>query len=181
MLRTCAYIIPGCAILGPLLHVLHADQVHRAIRVASLKLCSTCQLLMWSGCWTSSVSCDTACRCYQNQNATLPQQIQWRLQCSCLYSPEIWCPRLLQGTGAANAAKDIDGCYGMDSVRTGYKKYWLEVIFRFLQTHNFCKVSKITEPQGWKFLAVDKWVKPNHNLKLLCGTQRKEFCTNMQL
>jgi hypothetical protein len=63
----------------------------------------------------------------------------------------------------------------------GYEKYWLEVILWFLQTHNFCLVSTITELQGWKFLAADKWVKPNYNLKLLCGAQHKEFCTNMQL
>jgi len=34
-------------------------------------------------------------------------------------STEVWNPRLFQGTGTSNATKDIDGCYGMDSIWTG--------------------------------------------------------------
>jgi len=35
---------------------------------------------------------------------------------SILLATEVWYPRLLQGSGASNVAKDIDGCYGMDSI-----------------------------------------------------------------
>lgn len=35
---------------------------------------------------------------------------------SILLATEVRYPRLLQGSGASNVAKDVDGCYGLDGI-----------------------------------------------------------------